>query len=173
MIKSLVMNECTDPQPLESLVLQTTSPAETERLGERLGALLESGDLVLLSGQLGAGKTCLTRGLARGWGAQEQPTSPTFTLVNEYHRQGNFSKDRFYHADCYRMDRPEDAISAGIEDLLNEPGVLVIEWPERIESLLPPERLMIEIGTSEDDSRSFTLKACGERARKLLDHLRG
>lgn len=166
------MKDCTDTQPITSLVLQTASPAETERLGERLGAILKSGDMVLLSGQLGAGKTCLTRGLARGWGAQEQPTSPTFTLVNEYHRQDAPSEERFYHTDCYRMDRPEDAISAGIEDLFDAPGVLVIEWPERIEALLPPERLLIEIGASEGDTRTFTLTGCGERARTLIEHLR-
>src|SRR5687767_4578803 len=109
--------ECTD-QLTAALTLTSDSPADTERLGERLGALLDAGDLLCLSGTLGAGKTRLVRGLARGWGAQEHATSPTFTLVNEYTRP-NDEGLRFYHVDCYRMESIVDAISTGIEDLFD------------------------------------------------------
>lgn len=162
------MNQC--PDTIDTLTLETHSAAETERLGEHIGALLQAGDLICLTGTLGAGKTCLTRGLARAWGALEQPTSPTFTLINEYHR----AKDdqRFYHADCYRLQGEEDAVTTGLEDVLDEPDVVVIEWPERIQMLLPPERLTIVIEAPEDDDRVLSLQACGERARAILESLR-
>lgn len=146
--------------------IQTSSPAETEAFGERLGSLLQSGDVLCLSGVLGAGKTALTRGLARGWGALERPTSPTFTLINEYHREAD--AQRFYHVDCYRLSGPLDAVTTGIEDIFDAPGAVVLEWPERIEEILPPRRLWIDIGVDSDNERTFTLRAEGERAADLL-----
>ncbi len=163
------MSNCHDST--DKLVLTTHSPSETEQLGERIGALLQSGDLLCLSGDLGSGKTCLTRGLARAWGALEPPTSPTFTLINEYHRRQD--DQRFFHADCYRLQNAEDAITTGLEDLFDAPGVLVIEWPERIDPLLPAERLEIRIADQGNESRSFSLTACGERAKAVLAALRG
>lgn len=163
------MNTCRDGAPIEPLEIQTNSPGETEALGEKIGRALKSGDMLLLSGTLGAGKTCLTRGLARGWGAQEQPTSPTFTLVNEYHRDKTI--ERFYHVDCYRMDSINDAISAGIEDLFGAEGVLTIEWPERIKTLLPQEYLLIEITADDIESRKLRLIPCGDRAQALIELL--
>jgi tRNA threonylcarbamoyladenosine biosynthesis protein TsaE len=158
-----------DPHDLE-LALVTHSPAETEQIGERIGALLQAGDLVCLWGTLGAGKTCLARGLARGWGAVEAPNSPTFTLINEYHRaQGT---ERFYHADCYRLADSADARTTGIEDLFDAPAVLVIEWPERISDLLPAERLIIELEDRGGDDRTLRLVAHGARACELLRALR-
>jgi tRNA threonylcarbamoyladenosine biosynthesis protein TsaE len=164
------MITCNDPQSIDPVMLHSASAAETERLGERIGKILRDGDLVLLSGTLGAGKTCLTRGLARGWGAVEQPTSPTFTLINEYHRESD--QARFYHSDCYRIDGVADAASTGIEDLFGGSGVLVIEWAERIEALLPSDYLLIEIEEDGEDTRRFTLSSCGHRPRQMLDQLR-
>ena len=148
---------------------ESTSAAETEILGNRIGVELLAGDLVLLTGTLGAGKTCLTRGLAAGWGALEQPTSPTFTLINEYHRARD--EIRFYHADCYRLSGEADAISTGIEDVFDSPAVLVIEWAERILSLLPESWLHIEITASRDGGRTFAFTACGERPVELLQRI--
>jgi len=145
---------------------ETASTAETETLGRRIGKQMAAGDLLLLTGTLGAGKTCLARGLAAGWGAVEQPTSPTFTLINEYHRESD--KIRFYHADCYRLRGEVDAISTGIEDVLNSDDVLVIEWPERIVGLLPDAWLHIKIEATGDDRRTFSFTACGERAVEFL-----
>src|SRR5574341_74562 len=162
------MNDC--HQVMDSLELTSSSPQDTERLGERIGALLQSGDLLCLSGSLGAGKTSLTRGLARAWGALEPPTSPTFTLINEYHR--SHDDQRFYHADCYRLQNAADAATTGLEELFDAPGVLVIEWPERISPLLPPDRLAILIEDRGNESRAFTLTACGERAKAILQSLR-
>ncbi len=152
------------------LTVTTQSPEETERFGERLGALLASGDLLCLSGELGTGKTCLARGLARGWGALERPTSPTFTLINEYRRAAD--GERFYHMDSYRLSGAAEAQTTGVEDVLDAPGVLVVEWPERIEGILPAERLWIDIRDEGGSSRSFALTATGERAAALVEALR-
>jgi len=163
------MTTCSDGSPTKPLEIRTNSPEETEALGERIGHALKSGDLLLLSGTLGAGKTCLTRGLARGWGSQEQPTSPTFTLINEYHRDKTI--ERFYHVDCYRMDSINDALSAGIEDLFGAEGILTIEWPERIKGLLPDDYLLIEITADDIESRNLRLIPCGKRAQALIGEI--
>lgn len=146
--------------------ITTHSPAETERLGERLGAALRDGDLLCLSGPLGAGKTVLTRGLARGWGAAGRVTSPTFTLINEYRRPADGA--RFFHVDCYRLSGPLDAMTTGLEDALDAPGVVAIEWPERIAEMLPTERLWIAIEDAGPGARRFTFRADGARATELV-----
>jgi tRNA threonylcarbamoyladenosine biosynthesis protein TsaE len=147
-------------------ILKTNSPAETEALGERLGASLRPGDLIALAGELGAGKTCLVRGLARGWGAQERPTSPTFTLINEYHQKDGLA--RMYHVDCYRLEDARDAWSTGLEDVLASGEIVVIEWPERVREILPTDLLWIEIDSTDENSRELRLKAAGSRAGELM-----
>ena len=154
-----------------TLTLNTYSAAETESLGERLGALLQAGDVLCLSGPLGAGKTCLTRGLAHGWGAMEKPTSPTFTLINEYRRATD--SQRFYHVDCYRLKDAADALTTGLEDLFDAAGIIVIEWPERIEEVLPPARLWIQITDRGGEERQLDFLPAGERASQLVSYLRG
>jgi tRNA threonylcarbamoyladenosine biosynthesis protein TsaE len=153
----------TSTDPIHTIT--THSLAETERLGERLGAALRDGDLLCLSGPLGAGKTTLTRGLARGWGAVQRVTSPTFTLINEYRRPADAT--RFFHVDCYRLSGPLDAVTTGLEDALDAPGVVAIEWPERIAEMLPAERLWIAIADAGPGARRFTFRADGARAVKL------
>src|SRR5574341_968810 len=153
------------PDP-NALTLTTRSPHETERLGERLGKHLQSGDIVCLSGELGSGKTCFTRGLARGWGAVERPTSPTFTLINEYHRPGDAL--RLFHMDCYRLADADEAWTTGMEDVLDASGVLVIEWPERIAALLPPGRLWVVFRDMGEQTREIIFSAEGDRAVSLL-----
>src|SRR5512139_2454379 len=113
------------PEPAVEVVISTDSPEQTEEFGESVGALLLPGDLICLSGDLGAGKTCLVRGIGRGWGALERPTSPTFTLVNEYHRHADAR--RLVHVDCYRLEDVRDAWSTGLEDLLESNEMIVIE----------------------------------------------
>jgi tRNA threonylcarbamoyladenosine biosynthesis protein TsaE len=156
----------TDPAPQATL---THSPDETEALGERLGARLQPGDVIALSGELGAGKTCFVRGLARGWGALERPTSPTFTLINEYHRQTG--SERLYHVDCYRLEDAGDARSTGLEDVLAADEVVVIEWPERIKDLLPGSYLWLAIDSLGETDREFHASAFGARADSLLGAL--
>ncbi len=157
-------------EPRSVLVIRTHAPEETERVGERLGALLQAGDVICLSGRLGAGKTCLTRGLARGWGAVERPTSPTFTLINEYQRSQD--SQRFYHMDGYRLSGAVEAQTTGVEDVLDAPGVLVVEWPERIEEALPAERLWIDIRDEGGDDRLLIIQGTGKRPAELVEALR-
>jgi tRNA threonylcarbamoyladenosine biosynthesis protein TsaE len=149
-----------------TIVLTTRSPSDTEQLGKQIGAWLQGGDLLCLSGILGAGKTCLVRGLAQGWGAAERPTSPTFTLINEYQRAQD--RQRFYHVDCYRLAGAADAWTTGLEDLFDASNVMVIEWPERILDALPAGRLWIAIRDLGETSREFTLSASGPRSLTLL-----
>lgn len=116
------------------------SPAETFNLGASLGRILTSGDVVTLNGELGAGKTCLTKGIAVGLGITDADsvTSPSFTIINEY--QGRLP---LFHMDFYRLENPAAWPDLGLEEYLYGPGVTVIEWPERIAGILPPEHLEI------------------------------
>src|SRR5271170_1059130 len=100
------------------------SPAETESLGERWGRAARRGLVIALSGDLGAGKTQLVKGIARGLGVPERPHSPTFTLVNEY----GGGRLKLFHLDLYRLETPGQILSAGVEDYLTPEGVTVIEW---------------------------------------------
>jgi tRNA threonylcarbamoyladenosine biosynthesis protein TsaE len=125
------------------------SPAETIEFGSRLAADLPPGSVLALTGELGAGKTCLVKGIARGLGVQQEVTSPTFTLIHEY-RGGRLP---LYHVDLYRLDSVEQAVGIGIEEYLPGDGVTVIEWAERIEPLLPPGTKRIRLSLVNDTSR--------------------
>ena len=144
----------------------SSSAAQTERLGVRLGELLQPGDLLCLSGELGAGKTCLARGISRGWGASRSATSPTFTLLNEYPRA--VDNLPLFHLDCYRLQGPAEALAIGLDDVLDRPGVLMIEWPERISAVLPPDRLWITLRWATTTKRGLCFEVSGQRYLKLL-----
>ncbi len=126
--------------------MHTSSPAETETLGRRLGALLRPGDVVALSGDLGAGKTVLARGLAAGAGATGYVASPTFTLIREYSGPA-----RVYHVDLYRLDRPQQLDDLGLDEILDGSGIVVIEWAEKAVPLLPREHLWVIIRFIDGD----------------------
>lgn len=126
--------------------LATRSPEETRRVGEALAGLLVPGDVVALSGDLGAGKTQLVKGAARGLGVTEHVASPTFVLVREY-RGGHLP---VYHLDVYRLERLQDVLDLGFEDLLDPEGVVFVEWGTAIEALLPPSFLEVELTMPED-----------------------
>jgi tRNA threonylcarbamoyladenosine biosynthesis protein TsaE len=114
------------PEPMEFV---SHSPAETEALGERWGRAAQHGLVLALSGDLGAGKTQLVKGLARGLAVTARVHSPTFTLVNEY----GGGRLKLFHLDLYRLETPAQILSAGIEEFLSSDGVAVIEWAERLE----------------------------------------
>jgi tRNA threonylcarbamoyladenosine biosynthesis protein TsaE len=146
----------------------TSSPEQTWRVGELLGALLGPGDLVCLYGDLGAGKTSLSYGIARGLEVKEQYiTSPTFTFVNEYE-----GRVPFYHIDLYRLKDPEELENIGFGEYLGSGGVTVIEWAERAEEELPEERLSVYLNYVDEKSREIGFLAEGERYQKLLDELK-
>lgn len=147
--------------------VDTTSAEQTAAFGARLGKLLVSGDVICLSGPLGAGKTALAAGIAKGWGALEPANSPTFVFVHEHHRAGDATP--LYHVDCYRLASDDDALSVGIEDILDGQAIAVVEWPERIASFLSPECLWITLDVYDDENaRRLTLRATGARYLKLL-----
>ncbi|MCI0396049.1 MAG: tRNA (adenosine(37)-N6)-threonylcarbamoyltransferase complex ATPase subunit type 1 TsaE [Chloroflexi bacterium] len=148
----------------------SNSPEQTTRLGVRLGELLQANDVVCLSGELGAGKTALAQGIGRGWGAARRVTSPTFTLVNEYPRLHDGCI--LYHVDCYRLGSAAEVVTAGLDDLFETDSALMIEWPERVEGVLPADRLWIDMRHVSETRRGLRLKATGERSLELLKAFR-
>lgn len=145
------------------IAVETNSPEETTELGRRLGGRLEPGDILALTGPLGAGKTQLTRGLALGTGAASRVTSPTFKLVNEYE-----GRVRLYHIDAYRLGGAEDLVALGSEEFFDGDGAAVVEWADRVAGALPAEHLRVEIGITGAASRRLVLTALGERHERLL-----
>ena len=144
------------------------SPEQTRRLGMRLGALVHPGDLICLQGDLGAGKTTLVQGVARGWGAMDEVSSPTFVLVNTYRRPDGM---HLSHLDAYRVESLGEAEELDLDAML-EQGALFVEWPERLEPILPAERLWVWLEFETDESRALRFAACGKRYEVLLDSLR-
>lgn len=131
----------------------THSAQETVDLGEKIGSLLKSGDVIAMTGTLAAGKTTITKGIAKALGITDVVTSPTFCLISEY--EG--TKMPLYHMDVYRLDGPEDFINLGVEDMLNGDGVCIVEWSEKVSSELPKRTIKIEITPLEDGSRQIKI----------------
>ena len=145
-------------------VVVTHSVIETESLGARLAALLHPGDFIVLSGELGSGKTCFARGVAAGLGVAPTVyvTSPTYTLMNPY--EGRIP---LYHFDLYRLDGDE-AGELGFEEYFYGDGVCLIEWAERLAGLLPSERLEITFYHEADDKRRLEFIPFGRRFDQVL-----
>lgn len=143
--------------------------AFSEALGAQLGRLLGPEDVVVLNGPLGAGKTALVRGIARGWGSLDRVTSPTYVIVQQYGRPAD--PLFFWHLDCYRLTTDDDAETIGLDDIFDRGGPVVIEWGERIKSWLPADHLCIDIEIQGQNERRLTLTPYGERSTTLLTHL--
>ncbi len=124
---------------LKILKVNTKSVDETQRLGEKLASFLKPGDILSLTGDLGAGKTCFTQGVARGLGIKRRITSPTFNLIKEYK-----NTLPLYHFDVYRIDTLEEMRDLGYEEYFFGEGITVIEWGDKIRPILPPNLLEIE-----------------------------
>lgn len=153
---------------MESLRLDSHSPEQTQLLGSYLGELAQKGDVFLLVGELGTGKTCLVQGIAHGLAIKEYPFSPSFVLLREYH-----GRLPLYHIDLYRLDRIEEIADLGLEEYFYGKGVCVVEWAEKGPEIVPQESLLISlhyISTSETE-RSIHLKPRGERYRELTKQL--
>ena len=146
------------------------SPAQTLRIGERLGRLLRAGDVVCLQGELGTGKTCLTQGIGAGLGVGGTISSPTFVFIEEH---GSLATGPFlYHVDLYRLDDASAILALGIEDYLYSDGVTVVEWAERAREIMPRERLWITLSYLEYTKRTLLFEAVGARYMELLASLR-
>jgi tRNA threonylcarbamoyladenosine biosynthesis protein TsaE len=147
--------------------LTTHSPEETQQVGRRIGELARPGDVLLLSGELGAGKTCLTQGIAWGLGIEEYALSPTFVIMREMH-----GRLPLYHMDLYRLDHIQETQDLGLDDYFYGDGVCVVEWAEKAAALMPPEHLAVEISYISDTERSLRLKPRGRRYEDMADRLR-
>lgn len=134
------------------------SPLQTEQIGEALGKTLKGGEVIAFRGGLGMGKTCFTRGLARGLGCTDSVTSPTFALINEY-LSGRLP---LYHFDMYRISGWEDLYSTGYFDYIEQCGVIAAEWSENIENALPEDTIYVEFSRLDDTKREITIKSKGE-----------
>ena len=150
---------------MASTVLKSDSPAATRRIGRRLARLLRPGDVVLLQGELGAGKTCLAQGIGEGLGAGQRVKSSAFVLVNEYS-----GRLKMYLADLYRLSDAAEVAELALEENASD-GVLVVEWPDRAWSEMPGERLLILLRWLDERSRELSLEPEGARARELASKL--
>lgn len=137
------------------MTLQSSSPDATEAIGFRIGKALTPGSVLALIGPLGAGKTCLVKGIARGMGIPDTVTSPSFTLVSEY---SGLEGKKLYHIDLYRLVSGQELTDIGLEELFSGQAVCAIEWGEKAKDFLPPDtiKLLLEIGPNLE--RFITIK---------------
>ena len=149
-----------------SLDFISHSEAQTRRLGARLGELLQAGDVICLVGELGAGKTCLAKGIGQGLGIEGPITSPSFTLINEFRQEQ--ARLSFYHIDLYRIGEAKETRTLGLEEYFYREGVCVVEWADRAPQALPGEHLRIELRHIVETKRGLLMKAVGKRYEELL-----
>ena len=150
-----------------NLELISHSPEQTQGFGFRIGELALPGDIFLLVGGLGTGKTCLTQGIAYGLNIKEYTLSPSFVLIREL-----YGRLPLYHVDLYRLDHIEEIAELGLDDYLYGNGVCVIEWAEKGLSILPREHLLIQISYLSDTGRNFKIKPSGQRYLEILAQLK-
>jgi len=143
--------------------VRSSSADETIALGERLGRAAAAGDLVCLWGDLGAGKTQVAKGIARGLGIADTVTSPTFILMNEY--RGRLP---LFHVDLYRLADAADALAGGVVDDRQSDGLTVVEWPDRMGDVLPAGRLDVRIAGSGDEPRDIEIAAGDASLARLV-----
>ena len=147
--------------------ISTVGPDATRRVGEKLGSDTRPGDVVLLSGELGAGKTVFVQGVARGMGYDGQVSSKSFVIMGEY-----TGRVKLYHADLYRLEEPEQVEDLGLGEI-TEDGVLIVEWPERGDWALPRGDVDVKFEVRSENERVVTMTARTPRGGALLDAVRG
>ena len=147
--------------------LVSHSPEQTQQIGVRVGELALLGDVFLLVGTLGAGKTCLTQGVAWGLGIKEYALSPSFMLVREL-----YGRLPLYHIDLFRLDNLDEIEDLGLDEYLYGKGACVVEWAEKALSLLPDEHLLVQMDFLSDTERSLKFKPRGKRYQELLAQLK-
>lgn len=151
--------------------LVTPTADDTRAVGAAVADVLRPGDAAALTGDLGAGKTTFVQGVARGLGSDAHVVSPTFTLVREYD-----ARLRIHHVDVYRLDRIQEVLDLALDEIAASGGVLLVEWGDAIEGLLPSEHLLVELTVAGDDDRRIVLRALGgswqarwERLERLVE----
>jgi len=152
---------------LSHLDLVSHSPEQTQKIGAGIGELALPGDIFLLVGRLGTGKTCLTQGIARGLNIKEYALSPSFVIIREL-----YGRLPLYHIDLFRLDHIEEIEELGLDDYLYGKGVCVVEWAEKGLTVLPAEHLLVQIDFISDTERSFRLEPRGKRYQELLTQLK-
>ncbi len=151
-----------------SIDLVSRAPDETRKFAAALAELLVPGDVVSLTGELGAGKTAFVQGAARALGVEGPVLSPTFVLVREY--KGDMP---IYHVDVYRLEKMQEVHDLGFEDFLDPGGVVFVEWGDAIEALLPDSHLRVELTTEADDTRRLRVSARGPAWAPRWERLEG
>ncbi|MFC2049875.1 tRNA (adenosine(37)-N6)-threonylcarbamoyltransferase complex ATPase subunit type 1 TsaE [Chloroflexota bacterium] len=151
---------------MTTVQLISRSPEQTQHLGTYLGKLAKTGDVLLLTGNLGNGKTCLTQGIAWGLDIKEYAFSPSFVIVREYH-----GRLPLYHIDFYRLNRIEEIVDLGLDEYLYGKGVCVVEWAEKGMAVLPKEHLLINLSYISDTERTISLEPKGHRYTQILKSL--
>jgi len=150
------------------VMIHTSSPEETLHLGQLLAALLKAGDVVCLCGDLGAGKTLLTKGIAAGLGVTEDVTSPTFTVLQVYE-----AKPPIYHFDLYRLEHADELMDIGFDEFVSGSGIAIIEWADKFSDFMPEEYLRIEImHGATPETRTIQVQPQGNRYESLVEELK-
>lgn len=144
------------------------SPEQTRLIGTSLGRSLQTGDVICLQGDLGAGKTTFVQGIAQGWGSQDAVSSPTFIIINVYRDSGY---GQLFHLDAYRLDSVLEAEELDLNSMLAQ-GPLIVEWPERMEGLIPAEHLWVTLDHVDQEDRQMKFISHGKRYDDLLDIVR-
>jgi tRNA threonylcarbamoyladenosine biosynthesis protein TsaE len=154
---------------MQSLTFNSHSPEQTQLLGSYLGKVAQKADVLLLTGELGTGKTCLVQGIARGLNVEEYAFSPSFVILRQYH-----GRLTLYHIDLYRLDTLDEIGGLGLEDYFYGDGVCVVEWAEKGKRLLPPDNLLLSMKyvAASPTGRSIRLKPHGQRYNQLLKQLK-
>lgn len=148
------------------------SVAQTIRLGQRLGELLERGDVVLLLGEFGAGKTHLVKGIALGLGSEALVNSPSFVLINEYRAGPQHQRMPIFHTDLYRIETQAELAGIGLDEALAGDGVCLIEWAERGQDWLPQEHLAVYLRYTSETKRSIRFVPRGPRYVALVEAIK-
>lgn len=149
-----------------SKIIVCNNTKETEKFGLALGSKLKGSDVICLNGDLGAGKTTLTKSIGKGMGIDDYITSPTFNIINEYYSDLNL-----YHFDTYRLENVDDVEYLGFDEYFYSDGVCIIEWADRIKEFLPDQYLELNIKKIDDDKREIELVAFGDRPAEILEEI--